>query len=130
VFRDLSHLEQALGELPDDWNIVYLGANLVCWNNGEPEPERHSEHLWRVKAAWTTHAIGYNRKCVYELLAKQPPFSEIMFDNWLSTRLPELQAYCVAPMVAWQRPRVSSIWQRGYVDDYTEIFQESEARLR
>jgi hypothetical protein len=129
VFRDLSHLPQALGELPDDWDIVYLGANLVCWNDGEPAPERHSEHLWRVKAAWTTHAIGYNRKCVYELLAKQPAFSEIMFDNWLSTRLPELNAYCVAPMVAYQRPRVSSIWQRGYIDDYTEIFQESDKRL-
>jgi hypothetical protein len=128
VFRDLTHLPQAISELPDGWDILYLGANLICWNNGEPQPERFSEHLFRVKAAWTTHAIGYNRKCVYEILAKQPAFSEQMFDQYLSSRLPEFKAYCVAPMVAYQRPRFSSIWSRA--DDYTPIFEASEARLK
>lgn len=127
-FRDLGHLEQALSELPDDWDIVYLGANLVLWNNGEPWPERYSEHLFRVKCAWTTHAIAYNKKCVRTILEKQPEFSVRMFDNYLSDRLPELNAFCVAPMVAYQRPRFSSIWQR--VDDYTPIFEASEMRLR
>lgn len=129
-FRDLGHLEQALSELPDDWDIVYLGANLVLWSNGEPWPERYSEHLFRVKCAWTTHAIAYNKKCVRTILEKQPEFSARMFDNYLSDRLPELNAFCVAPMVAYQRPRISSIWQRGYVDDYTPIFEASEMRLK
>lgn len=130
VFRDLSLLPAALLQLPDDWDVVYLGANLVLWNNGEPWPERHSEHLFRVKCAWTTHAIAYNKKCVRRILEGQPSFDAQMFDNWLSTRLPELNAFCVAPMVAYQRPRISSIWQRGYVDDYTPIFEASEMRLR
>lgn len=128
IFRDLDHLESALRELPEDWDILYLGANLVCWNNGEPQPERYSEHLFRVKAAWTTHAIAYNRKCVHEILTKQPMFSECMFDQYLSNRLHEFNAYCVAPMVAYQRPRWSSIWQRA--DDYTPIFEASELRLK
>jgi len=128
VFRDLSYLEQALGELPPEWDIVYLGANLICWNNGEPQPERYSEHLFRVKAAWTTHAVGYNRKCIYEILAKQPALSEQMFDQYLSGRLAELNAFVVAPMVAYQRPRFSSIWNRA--DDYTPIFEASDARLK
>lgn len=130
VFRSLDHLPRAIDELPDDWDVLYLGANLLLWNNGEPDPERYSEHLFRVKCAWTTHAIAYNKKCVFEILAKQPGLSEIMFDNYLSTRLPELNAFCVAPMVAYQRPRISSIWQRGIVDDYTEIFEASELRLK
>lgn len=130
VFRNLDHLEQALNELPDDWDIVYLGANLICWNNGEPAPERYSEHLFRVRAAWTTHAVAYNRKCIFEILAKQPAWSEQMYDQYLSNRLSEFNAYCVAPMVAYQRPRFSSIWQRDYVDDYTPIFEASDARLR
>lgn len=129
-FRNLGHLEAAISELPAEWDILYLGANLICWNKDEPQPERVSEHLWRVRAAWTTHAVAYHRKCVFEVIAKQPCFSEIMFDNWLSTRLPELNAYCVGPMAAWQRPHVSSIWQRDYVDDYTGIFEASEGRLR
>lgn len=129
IFRDLSHVDQALSELPEDWDIVYLGANLICWNNGEPQPERFSDHLFRVKNAWTTHAIGYNRKCVFEILAKQPALSEAMFDNYLSTRLPELNAFVVAPMVAYQRPHMSSIWQKPQIDDYTGIFEESDRRL-
>lgn len=127
-FRDLAHLDAALAQLPADWDIVYLGANLICWNNGEPAPERFSEHLWRVRAAWTTHAIGYNRKCAHELLTRQPNFSTQMWDQYLSDRLHEFNAYCVAPMVAYQRPRFSSIWQRE--DDYTPIFEAGEARLR
>jgi len=127
-FRDLGHLEQALSELPDDWDIVYLGANLVLWNNGEPWPERYSEHLCRVKCAWTTHAIGYHKRCVRRVLEGQPSFDAQMFDNYLSARLPELNAFCVAPMVAYLRPRISSIWDR--FDDYTPIFEASDARLR
>lgn len=130
VFRDLGHLPKAIDELPEDWDVIYLGANLVLWNNGEPWPERYSEHLFRVKCAWTTHAIAYNKKCVRTILEGQPSFDAQMFDNWLSTRLPELNAFCVAPMVAYQRPRISSIWQRGYVDDYTPIFEASEERLK
>lgn len=128
VFRDLGHLPQAIDELPEDWDIVYLGANLVLWNNGEPQPERYSDHLFKVKCAWTTHAIAYNKKCVRTILEKQPEFSAVMFDNYLSTRLPELNAFCVAPMVAYQRPRFSSIWQR--FDNYDPIFEASDARLK
>lgn len=128
-FRDLNHLGVALAELPRTWDILYLGANLLMWNDGnEPQPERVSDHLFRIKGAWTTHAIAYNKKCVVEILAKQPEFSVQMFDQYLSSRLGEFQAYVVAPMVAYQRPRHSSIWDRH--DDYTPIFEESDRRLR
>lgn len=127
VFRDLDHLGSAIKELPLDWDILYLGANLVLWNNGEPDPERFSEHLFRVKCAWTTHCVAYNRKCIECILGKQKSFNEQMYDNGLSDLLPELNAFVVSPMVAWQRPHHSLIWDRE--DDYTPIFEASEARL-
>lgn len=135
VFRDLSHLEQALQELQSDWDIVYLGANLLCWNNGGPQPERYSQHLFRVKEAWTTHAIGYNRKCVSFILEHQPGLSERMFDNYLSDMLPHLTAYVVAPMIAWQRPHKSTIWKEAdgvtpKFTDYTDVFVASNEKLR
>jgi hypothetical protein len=130
VFRDLGHLNQAISELPPDWDVLYLGANLICWNNGEPNPERHSEHLFRVRAAWTTHAVAYNKRCVRRILEGQPSFDALMFDNWLSSLLPQLNAYCVAPMVAYQRPRKSSIWEQNEIDDYTGIFEASDRRLQ
>lgn len=128
-FRDLNHLGIALAELPRTWDILYLGANLLMWNKGdEPKPERVSDHLFRIKGAWTTHAIAYNKKCVYEILAKQPRFSDQVYDQYLGERLADFQAYIIAPMVAWQRPRYSGIWGRDV--DYTEIFTASEEKLR
>lgn len=129
VFRDLSHLEQALMELPDDWDIVYLGANLLCGNNGEPWPIYYTPNLFKVMCAWTTHAVAYNRRCVLRILERQPALHVQMFDQYLSDLLPELNAFVIAPMVAYQRPRVSSIWNKGH-EDYTEIFEASDARLR
>lgn len=128
VFRNLDHLEAALNELPSDWDILYLGANLVQWDNGESAPERHSEHLFRVKSAWTTHAVAYRKPIVKFLLDKQPGFSEIMFDNFMGAQLGEFKAFVVAPMVAWQRPHHSLIWDR--YDDYTPIFEQSEEMLK
>lgn len=122
VFRDLAHLEKALSELPADWDVVYLGANLL---NGQPV--RYSEHLFRVKSAWTTHAIGYNKKVIPFLLDNQPDANAEMFDNALSRWLPDLQAFVVAPMVAYQRFHKSSIWQT--TEDYTPHFEASDARL-
>lgn len=128
VFKPTGHLEQALSELPADWDVLYLGANLVLWNNGEPNPERFSEHLFRVKCAWTTHCVAYNKKCILRILEKQPEFSVQMFDNYLSNVLPDLNAFIIAPMIAWQRPHMSLIWDRE--TNYDDVFQESEERLR
>lgn len=122
VFKDLGHLETALSELPADWDICYLGANLL---NGQPE--RYSEHLFRVKSAWTTHAIGYNKKVIPFLLENQPDAGAEMYDNALSRWLPSLNAFVVAPMVAYQRFHKSSIWQT--TEDYTPHFEASDARL-
>jgi hypothetical protein len=130
IFRNLEHLDTALSELPADWDVVYLGANLVCWNNGEPWPERYSDHLFRTKVAWTTHAVGFSKNAAKFILEKQPGFSESMLDNWLSLNLGELNAFVVAPMVAHQRARVSSIWGTGKIDDYTPIFEASQERLK
>lgn len=129
IFRDTWHLQFALNDLPDDWDIVYLGANLVLWEPERPQPpRRYSSRLFRVFGAWTTHAVGFNRKVVPFLLDNQPGLSERMFDNWMSTELPNLNAYVVAPMVAYQRARFSSIWGRS--DDYTKIFEQSDSMLK
>jgi hypothetical protein len=122
-FRELSHLDAALRELPADWDICYLGANLV-----NATPLRHSDHLFKVDAAWTTHCVAFSRRPIEFLLKHQPGYSEMMFDCWMSTQLPSLKAYCIAPMAAWQRQHPSSIW--GTNEDYTPIFEASDEKLR
>jgi hypothetical protein len=120
-FVGLKHLEKALSELPDDWDICYLGGNVSEENFRKPE--KYSTHLCRVFNCWTTHAVGYSRKVVEDILQLQPGFSEKMYDNYLSDRLSEFQAFIVNPMVAVQRGRISSIW-KTYCD-YTEKFEAS-----
>lgn len=128
VFRDLGYLPQALSELPNDWDVLYLGANLICWNKDEPWPIYYTPNLFKPLCAWTTHAIAYHKRCVRRILEGQPSFDAMMWDNYLSTRLPELNAFVVAPMVAYQRPRISSIWDRE--TDYNDVFVQSDARLK
>src|SRR5678816_912613 len=135
IFNDVSHLDQALAELPDDWDIVYLGANLQAWGWEDYPPEKYSAHLFRVRSAWTTHCIGFNKKVVSFLLENQPGLSEQMFDNWMSSQLSKLNAYVVAPMVAYQRARKSTIWTEAdgvtpQFTDYLDVFERSEQMLR
>jgi hypothetical protein len=121
-FKDYEHLEQALSELPARWDVLYLGGNL------RDDPVRYSPHLFRVTNVWTTHAIAYRREIVPYLLEKQPGLSEQMFDQFLGEQLHKMQAFIVAPTVAWQRSHYSSIWGRDV--NYDDVFQLTDERLK
>lgn len=128
-FRELGHLGAALKQLPADWDILYFGANLLLWGEGfQIPPERFSEHLFRVYGAWTSHAVAFSRRPIPLLLERQPGYSSQMFDQHMSDQLPNLNAFIVAPMVAYQRHHPSSIW--GTNEDYTPIFEQSELKLK
>jgi hypothetical protein len=120
VFNQHDHLEQALEELPADWDIIYFGCNIQDEN-----PAKITSRLYRIQGAFTTHCIGYNKKCIPFILENQPGFSEQMYDNWLAGQ--KLNAYVINPMIAWQRPRHSKIW--GHSVDYTEHFKTSQKKL-
>lgn len=121
-FRNLHLLNQVLRELPKDFDIFYLGGNVVDEN-----PVRISNHIFKIKGCWTTHAVVYRKPIVKYILENHPHESAEMYDNWISTKLDMFKAYIVAPMLAYQRPRVSAIW--GGVQNYHAIFQNSEKKL-
>jgi hypothetical protein len=125
LFIDSRHADEAVAELPADWDIVYFGANLQ--ESGFKAPVRHSKYLCRVFNAWTTHCVGFSQNAAKRLLKGQPGFSEQMFDNWLSSQLMEFNAFCVSPLVAIQRPGNSYIW--GGNADYTDIFSKTDHLL-
>jgi hypothetical protein len=122
VFNQHDHLEHALKELPADWDIIYFGCNIQ-----DEKPVRVTDRIYRIQGAFTTHCIGYNKKCIPFILENQPGFSEQMYDCWLSANLNKLNAYVINPMIAWQRPRHSKIW--GHSVDYTEHFKQSQKKL-
>lgn len=122
TFREMGHLESALRELPSAWDLCYLGCNIQ-----DPSPTRYSKHLWKLNAAWTTHAIGFSRRPIQFILDNQPAPSEQMLDNWISGQLVRMNAFVISPMICWQRPHWSGIWQQE--TNYDEVFTVSQQKL-
>lgn len=126
TFVKLDHVDQAIRELPENWDILYFGANIL--HSGEPPPTYFSPHLCRVHNAWATHAIAFRKKCITFILENQPGESEQMFDNWLSGNLALFNSYIVSPMAAYQRPGQSLIWNT--TTNYDSVFTSSDIILK
>lgn len=123
IFHNSTHLPTAIGELPQDWDILYLGANITDMVFGikENPPVKYSEHLHWVRRAWMTHAVAYSRKAVERIVQEYPVESFNMFDNWMSENmLPSMKAFLINPMICWQRPGKSDLWNTEA--DYTGCF--------
>lgn len=52
----LHRLEEIMVDLPNDWDILYLGATI------NEKPEFVTNNLYRIKNAWTTHAMIFNNQ--------------------------------------------------------------------
>jgi hypothetical protein len=117
--RENEHLISALRQLPPDWEICYLGANLVA------PIEKYSDNLYRTFGCWTTHAVIFNNpKAICEAYTD----SSVMFDDWLKDNVhPRGNSYIIAPMIAWQKPHQSALWD--HYADYREIFNGSANKL-
>jgi hypothetical protein len=127
VFRNISFFDNAMKELPNNWHILYLGANITDGVFGikENPPQKISgtDRFVRVSRAWTTHAIAYRRIIVEKIVRAYPVHTFEMYDNWLSENmLFRCNAYLVNPMVAYQRPGKSDLWG-GIQTDYTGAFE-------
>lgn len=121
-FEDMGILWRAIDELPDNWDVLYLGCNL----KGE-SPEPYSNHLSKVKTAWMSHAIGYSRKMVEFIVENYKPKEGQMYDDWLSHQLPSKNCFVINPMIAFQRPSFSDLW--GCYTDYTSTIEEGNKLL-
>lgn len=114
--NDYRKIDDCLNQLPDNWDMIYLGANVRDYL------KRHSENLYILKNAWTTHAVGYSEKMVSWLADNYDgkythPY---IFDEWLRQEVqPRFFCYITKPMFCTQRPDYSDIWNR--FANYTEI---------
>ena len=110
---------KALGQLPEDAHILYLGGNVI------DHIERYSENLFRCTAAWGSYAIYYTAKGREFILANYDPNAEpfVIYDEWLRVRsAQDLKAYIVSPIIAWTTSGFSDV--NGRTEDYTPIMKE------
>lgn len=103
-------IEMAIMELPPDWDMLYLGANL-------PDPRqvyRYSTHLLRTARALALHAVAYSHKCMKYILSLPP---ELPIDLQLANTVHPLgKTFVTYPLLCTQRPSFSDI--EGKATDY------------
>lgn len=121
AFQNMDHLWPALQELPDNWDVFYLGCNI------RSDATRVTNRIYKITDAWTTHCVAFTRPIVKHFLDNVPGESEIMYDNWLGSQLHMFNAYTVKPVIAIQRPRFSNIW--GTHADYSDVWKQSEEKM-
>ena len=119
LIKQNNHFNTAISQLPSDWELCYLGANITG------AIERFSDNLFKMNGAWTTHAVIYNNP---KKICDQYFDTNHMFDDWLSTQIhPRGNTYIISPMIAWQRIHKSSLWNQ--VADYTQLFDASANKI-
>ena len=79
----LESLSLSLKELPEKWNIFYLGGNLTD-EYGTFPLEKFSDNLFKLNSCHTTHSFAVNSN-FYDSLDKELPKEDNVFD-WLSEK--------------------------------------------
>jgi len=101
----LTDLLVAKSQLPDDWDLLYLGANV------KSQQTRYSANLYNLKDAWTSHAILYSDKGARWCFDNFPYSEPTIYDEWLrSVAQQQLRCFIVKPMLAIQADGWSDIW--------------------
>lgn len=113
------HFTKAISQLPEDWELCYLGANIIG------EYYRYSENLFQINGAWTTHAVMYNNP---KKLCESFNDMDHMFDDWLLKYIqPRGKSFIISPMMAWQKVHYSDLW--NHIADYTNIFDGTANKI-
>lgn len=122
-FLDVDKMYQSLGDLPEDWQLVSLGANLPIHHH-----IKVTDRLYRYECGWATQAVGYRKDMIEWILKNFDPNQDIVYDDWFRRNvLRQFKCYIVKPMAAYQRASFSDLW--GKFVDYTELFNQSQMML-
>lgn len=113
-------ISQAVQQLPEHFGVLHMGSNLVGMSTTEWEmPEKYSENLAILYNSWQTHAIIWSLPAAVFVLKNFPFYTDdyakeglTIFDEWLRTKVyPDFECFVMRPMVAYQRPDFSDLWQ-------------------
>lgn len=103
-------LREAWAELPPDFDMLYLGANLTRM------PHYYSEHLMKVQGAWLMHAVIMSRQWIDYVLRHYDLNAIWIIDEWYRRIAPTRKFYMTYPMISYQRAGYSDA--TGKYEDY------------
>lgn len=96
-------------EIPGDWDMLYLGGNLVGWH-----PSPVSRHVHRGGGVFAAHALGLNRIAMQKFLYNDGGMTRPV-DVTYAQMGSELNSYIISPRMAFQRSDYSDI-QKQHVN--------------
>jgi len=100
-------IDRAMTQLPDDWDVLYLGATL------NEDLVRHSDNLFRLKKAYTTHAIIFNNQNgVIDFILENDGGGRKIDVFYADVIQERFNCYIASPMIANQRNGFSDILNR------------------
>lgn len=111
---------QAWEQLPDDWDMLYYGAN-----HSTARTQDIGSHLMRVCGSLTTHMVAF-KSTIYSDITSLPIDKTI---DWnIAHRLHDkFKCYAVWPSIARQKPGYSLIW--GQRVDYSELWERKGIQM-
>ena len=114
VFVDNFHekLEKSLAFLPDDWDMLYLGANLV-------DTYEVNQYWHKSRRCCSTHAYAVKKKALPVLLESAKNYDGHI-DMAHSLVHPQLNVYIARPTLVYQGPSYSDI--QGESVDYSHLY--------
>lgn len=133
-FMSRTYIELMIGQAPSDYLTLHLGCNIIgvdttVWQMPTP----YNEHLARLPNCWQSHATLYSAECVKFILDNFNPNvldeNNMIFDEWLRVNvLSQGRSYVMNPMICYQRPRRSAIWNCD--SDYTGCHKQGNEYLK
>jgi len=119
-------VENAMQQLPEDWDLLLVGANL------NSPLEQYSANLFKVKNAWTTHALIYGSQGVVDYIRQNMPKDTTPIDVFYSKNIyPRFNCFVVSPLVAIQRGSFSDVNNgiRNYEELMITNFKQNTTKL-
>lgn len=112
------NMSLALRELPTEWDMFYLGANLDVFKAYQVK-----EHIARLTGAFTTHAYAVRRPLFRVLYNLNADNLETPNDVEYSKAIhPNYQCYLSIPLIAGQRDSYSDIMKKRMSSN--KVFQD------
>lgn len=107
--EEIELLDKALDQLPLDWDCLFLGAS------PQETQERFDTHLFKLKNAWTTHAIIWHNRnggAVEYILSHVNDINK--WDVYLASVIqPMFNCFVIYPMLCTQRQTQSDTCTRS-----------------
>jgi len=121
----LEILNKAIDQLPEDFDMFYLGGNV------KTSAERYSENLYHIRGGvHTTHAILFSGKARKFIVGHYNPGSHNLIDEWYYREgLNQMNCYICYPMIAFQRGSYSDL-RLQYFDYREEMLENAKNNMK